>query len=29
MLSIFSTHPPVQSRIKKLEELAQEKGFIG
>jgi heat shock protein HtpX len=29
MLSIFSTHPPIESRIKKLEALAQEKGFIG
>lgn len=27
MLSIFSTHPPVKARIRKLEELAQEKGF--
>jgi heat shock protein HtpX len=29
LLSIFSTHPPIESRIKKLEALAQEKGFIG
>ncbi len=29
MLSIFSTHPPIEARIQKLEALAQEKGFIG
>jgi heat shock protein HtpX len=29
MLSIFSTHPPIEARIKKLEALAQEKGFVG
>jgi len=29
MLSIFSTHPPVKARIKKLEELAVEKGYTG
>ena len=29
LVTLFMTHPPVQSRVRKLHELAEETGFIG
>jgi len=28
LVTLFMTHPPIKSRVRKLEQLAEETGFI-